>query len=170
MIKFLIPLTIIIATPAIAGERLTLGACMAASAVAGAHHYKWQEKKFTREDCEAISSEQAPKEAITEQAPKAAEPAPIIETQQKPDPFEIHIHNPEPPAPIIIQKPAPTINIHIHNERSHPAPSSNAPVYHWEEIDRSQAAPGYWSHYSNGQHFFHQFHDGGSGGGGRHDY
>jgi len=86
-----------------AAERPTLGQCMAASAMAGAHNYEWQEKKFSREDCEAI----------TNVASKAAEvPADL----QKPDPVEIHIHNPPPPAPVIIQKPSPTINIHIHNE------------------------------------------------------
>jgi hypothetical protein len=106
MYKFLIPL-ILIASQTMAGERPTLGACMSASAIAGANHYEWQEKKFTREDCEAI----------TATAPKAAvEPAPAT-TLEKPDPVEIHIHNAlPPPAPVIFQKPAPTINIHIHNE------------------------------------------------------
>jgi hypothetical protein len=31
-------------------------------------------------------------------------------------------------------------------------------ISHWEELDLSQAAPGYWSNYSNGQRFFHHFH------------
>jgi hypothetical protein len=30
--------------------------------------------------------------------------------------------------------------------------------YRWEVLDLSQAAPGYWSVYSNGQRFFHHFH------------
>jgi hypothetical protein len=113
LILMVIGLFLLAIAPAHAGEHPTLGQCMAASAMAGAHNYEWQEKKFSREDCEAI----------TTPAPNAVEPAPKISDTpmgvnlQKPDPVEIHIHNPPPPAPVIIQKPSPTINIHIHNER-----------------------------------------------------
>jgi hypothetical protein len=142
MIKFLIYLIFFIlgflaCHTSHAAGRPTLGQCMAASAMAGAHNYEWQEKKFTREDCEAI----------TEAAPKPVDAAPAA-ILQKPDPVEIHIHNPAPPAPVIIQKPAPTINIHIHNERSQPPVSAT--------VDSCcLAAPGYTSR--NG--FYHHFHE-----------
>jgi hypothetical protein len=54
MLKFLIPL-VVIAVPAIAGQRATFGSCLAAVEIAQLHNNEWQETEFTPEECAVIA-------------------------------------------------------------------------------------------------------------------
>jgi hypothetical protein len=67
-------------------------------------------------------------------------------------------------AAIMITTPAPcwacatALDGHAHTPPNQPTPAYPDYDYHWEVLDFSQAAPGYWSMYSNGLRFFHHFH------------